>query len=468
MGAKKFSFFGSAIFYTLGVVLAQGVQFILTQIIYGRVLESVDSAVYGQITLYYQWFSVFAALVGLEAASSVNNARIKYGEERLKPYSSSLLGIGIVTLVAYIIIMSVFSGAFTSAMMFPLPVLMACAAQGFFMFCFTVIAQKCRVTGKPVQFVLWTSMAIILRLVFATAFISNMTEDIYLGDVYGSLLAYGIVGTAAFITLAKDGKTLVNREYWKYSILLTGPIVFHTLSNIVLGLGDKYMLTLMLGDSEMGKYSYVYTIGLLANAVWLAFNNAWTVWYYDRTRENDIKAIDNLFVKYSGFVTLLTFALLMASPDLVTLFGKPEYHSHIALLPVIMLGCYFMFLYSFPVAYETYKNKTGYIAVGTVSAAALNIGLNFYFIPRWGSMGAAITTLISYAALFIFHYLIAKFIIKGFQIKFSRLIIPAAVTAGVAALTYALLDAAALRWVLAVFFVACSFVVYRKSRHIMM
>ncbi len=85
----------------------------------------------------------------------------------------------------------------------------------------------------------------------------------------------------------------------------------------------------------------------------------------------------DLYKKYVGFVTLLSFAVILIAPDLVNFFAKNEaLASGASLTPVIMMGCFFMFLYSFPVAYETYRAKTVYIAIGTVSAAAVNIVLN--------------------------------------------------------------------------------------------
>jgi hypothetical protein len=81
-------------------------------------------------------------------------------------------------------------------------------------------------------------------------------------------------------------------------------------------------------------------------------------------------------------------------------------------------------------------------------------------------MGAAVTTMISYAVLFFFQYIIARFIIKGFQINLRQLLVPAAFAACVMALTYAAMDVIWLRWALAGAFVVMSLFVYKKSRHI--
>jgi O-antigen/teichoic acid export membrane protein len=42
------------------------------------------------------------------------------------------------------------------------------------------------------------------------------------------------------------------------------------------------------------------------------------------------------------------------------------------------------------------KNKSYHISANIIAAAAVNIGLNFVLIPRWGILGAAFATLASY------------------------------------------------------------------------
>ena len=463
---KPRSFFGSAIFYTLGVILAQGLTFLLTQILFPRVL--VVNADITNVGLYTNYATILGTIIGLEAASSLNNARLKFGVDKLDRYTSSLLGIGMLMAGLVAVVIVAFQGFFTSTLTFPLPVLLLSVVQGFFSFAVVLLAQKCRVLNQPQKFVLWTALVCVLRLLFSMLFVTNMREEQYLGDVYGSVLAYAAVGIAAIIVMAKNGRSVGNAAYWKYCLLLTVPLVFHTLASQILSYSDQFMLTKMFGKDYASSYTYVYGIALLANAIWLAFNNAWSVWYFDRTEEGAAEAIQDLYKKYAGFVTLFTFALVLVAPDLVQIFGDGRFPEGIYLTPIIMLGCYFMFLYTFPVGYETYKHKTVYIAVGTALAAGINVGLNFIFIPLWGSLGAAFTTLIAYIFLFLFHYIIASRIIKGFQISFVQLLIPALIMAGLVGFTYLTLSILWLRWVLAVVSLVGSYMVFRRSRHIMM
>jgi O-antigen/teichoic acid export membrane protein len=52
--------------------------------------------------------------------------------------------------------------------------------------------------------------------------------------------------------------------------------------------------------------------------------------------------------------------------------------------------------------------RTGRLALLTVAAAAINIGLNFALIPPWGIVGAAVATGVAYGLLAVGYYIAAQ------------------------------------------------------------
>ena len=89
-----------------------------------------------------------------------------------------------------------------------------------------------------------------------------------------------------------------------------------------------------------------------------------------------------------------------------------SYWSGINIIPILVFAVYFTFMYQFPVNFEFFHKKTNIVAIGTVSAAILNIILNSIMIPSWGMYGAAIATSVSYGGLFIMHYVIVTHLKK--------------------------------------------------------
>ncbi len=97
---------------------------------------------------------------------------------------------------------------------------------------------------------------------------------------------------------------------------------------------------------------------------------------------------------------------------------------------------YFVFLYSLPANFEFYLKKTYYISLGTTAAALINIVLNVWFIPIFGYVAAAWTTLISYIFFFVFHLIIANRLSKTFKFPLRIFLIPIFFTLAVSVFLY--------------------------------
>ena len=74
----------------------------------------------------------------------------------------------------------------------------------------------------------------------------------------------------------------------------------------------------------------------------------------------------------------------------------------------IMLGYGYKFAYTNYVNVEQYEKKTGIVSVGTLIAAAFNVGTNLIFIPMFGFEAAAYTTLAGFMLLMLIHYFISR------------------------------------------------------------
>ena len=153
----------------------------------------------------------------------------------------------------------------------------------------------------------------------------------------------------------------------------------------------------------------------------------------------------------------------MAMPEVAKLFGDEPFWPSIELIPVLVLGYYFVFLYSFPVNFEFYHQRTRTIAIGTCLTAGTNIALNYVLIPLWGMTGAAVATLLSYAALWLFHLILARVSIKSeYHFKEKRFYLYLLFTVMGTALFYVIEDMWYIRWFL--FLVLAAAVLYRLKK----
>lgn len=461
---QKLTFFKSAYYYTIGTVLSQGVNFIVLLIL-AKLMSVSDFAI---ITLYAFWVQIFAIIIGISSFYSLNNAKLDYGVQNMHAYTSATYWLGAMTFGAALIVILVFQNAFVVFLGFPLKLILFSVMQAFFLYAILQLSNEYRVLNKPIGFVLWSAVQPALRLVLSIVFVMSMSTNKYLGDIYGSVIAYGAAGAAASVVIAKNGKKVIDPAAWKYCAAISVPYIFTNLSAFVLGQSSRYMLERLYSLYESGIYSYVYNISMIGTTVWQACTNAWNVWYFDRTHAGKRDEILSLYNKYVWFVTLLTGVIVMLSPDVVRILGGQQYAAGARLVPGLMAGTFFMFLYGFPIAYETYKKKTAWIGIGAVGAGTFTIWLNFLLIPKYGGTGAAVATICGYVVLFIYHGFIAKFAVKGFEISFFKLLVPGIALAMVAVICYMLMDMVFARVLLAGVMGILGFRIFLRSRNIMM
>ena len=115
--------------------------------------------------------------------------------------------------------------------------------------------------------------------------------------------------------------------------------------------------------------------------------------------------------------------MILFSKELVYIIADKKYHTALELVPIIIIGYTFVFLYNFFFHYAAYYKRTGLLSINTFIAGIANIVLNYIFIPKYGYVAAAYTTAVSYFLLFCLHYMNVKFVIKEkiFPLKFILL-----------------------------------------------
>ena len=99
---------------------------------------------------------------------------------------------------------------------------------------------------------------------------------------------------------------------------------------------------------------------------------------------------------------------MLVAPELLLIMGGNEYLETKYVIPPVMIGYVFQFVYSLYVNIEFYHKKQKNIAFGTIIACVINIILNYILIPRFGYIAAAYTTLIGYISLYVIHYIFVK------------------------------------------------------------
>ncbi|WOX56756.1 oligosaccharide flippase family protein [Methanoculleus receptaculi] len=224
------------------------------------------------------------------------------------------------------------------------------------------------------------------------------------------------------------------REYLSFGL----PTVPGNLSSWVVNSSDRYVIALFLGTAYVGYYSPGYTLGNIVNMFIAPLSfmlPAVLSKHYDDGNLNDVKTILSYSMKY--FLALAipsVVGLSLLSRPLLTILSTPEIAEQGYLItPFTALSGLLFGSYAVIMQILVLEKKTGISGTIWIVAAILNLGLNIIFVPIFGIIGAAVTTLLAYSLAFLLStYYSFKYLVFDLNAAFIlKCIIAAAIMGGV-------------------------------------
>ncbi len=364
---------------------------------------------YGQVSIFMTYVSVFSVLLGLDFLGAVSKGCLDFRDEKNQFMSVGAVFTGLYTL-AVICVVNLFHSLFCRLLSMDwlqLNILMVYSYASF------IIAYLSAEYIFHFNYKMNTLLSMAVALgnfgmsvaLMQTVFRGNRI----LGRILGAAVPTVLIAAGIFAYLVYRGKTYFNKRYLAYFMKMGIPLIPHNLSHLLLGNADKVMIDNMIGSGANGIYSLVYNVGWMLSVLVEALNNVWTPWMFRKLEGGNARLLRNAFNLYMAGFAIVAIMLEAVSPEIVMLIAPPAYWEGIYIVVWIVFAAYLCFMYTLYVNLEFYEKKTYYISMGTVLAAVINIVLNFFFLTKYGYQFAAISTVLSYFALMVFHMSIVIF-----------------------------------------------------------
>jgi len=401
--------------YTVTNFFLKGIGF-LTIPIFTRLLTTAD---YGVVSLYAAWLSIFAVFIGLNLNESIRRAKYEYSEV-YDEFVSSITFLSLIIFLVYLSFFTLFLDFFISVTRLPKLLFCFMVFQAFFGYIRNTAMTKYRLEYRyKVTSLINISVTVVGVLLSILLVTQVFSDERYIGKIIGGGALTIIVGLFFLVFLLKKGKKLICLEYWKFGLVLGIPLIFHCLGLIVNAQFDRIIINKYLGSSLTGIYSFAYQVGMIVRVFFISIDQAWNPWFFEKFKNQEHDKIKKRARTMRNFFTVLYASVLMVSPELIRIMADESYWEGLYIVPWIFMAHYFIFMYALEVNVEYACKRTELIAAGTIISALINIGLNIIFVPIYGYVAAAVTTVISYYALFLFHYLITSRVLKRTEYGFG-------------------------------------------------
>ncbi len=397
--------------YTVGNYCIKGLTF-LTIPIFARLLSTADYGIYNTFVAYEAILYLF---VGFALHASYKNAKLKYGlasegnnKYNFETYASVTIAFMIIVAIAWLAVANIFFPVIGHALSLnraSTNLLVIYAFGSSVIACFNARAS---LTYQYRDFLKVAFINVAGNIGLSVLLIVTIFDnERYMGRIIGTVLPIFLISVVISFRWFKIARPIHAKKYLKWGLKFSLPIVPHGISQVILSQFDRIMITNMVGAAQSGLYSFAYNIYSIISVTYTSIDTVWGQWFYDKMQNKDYGAIRKYSTIYMIMMLLFSLAVMMASPELILILGSDKYRESIYCVIPIIAGGYFSYLYTIPCEIEYYNSKTGFIAVGTCSAAVINIILNYICILQWGYVAAAYTTLITYILYFLFHYILA-------------------------------------------------------------
>lgn len=388
--------------YGLGAILAKGISFFMLPV-YTHVFTPAD---YGSIEMLSVIASFLAAILtlGMDSAQSFYffKQKDKGRAEQSKLVTAVLQWrltwgiaiVGIATLMAPLLNQLFFEGnlgweyfaiAFTGTL---LAQIMSQSVEIF------------RLLYRPWPYVLINLAQTTIAAGLILTFVIALNQGI-LGYFVGTLLASAITACLGWYLVREYLEfDRLHSEWWMRLLRFGLPLLPASLAMYVMSTTDRWFIRHYQGEIALGIYAVGAKFALIMALAIETFRKAWWPIAMDAMHSDDgpetFRMIARMFM--GGGVAAVVY-LSFLSPWLLWWLVAPAFREAWKIVGVLAWQSLFYGFYLIASAGIWKAEKTNYSLYIMAGAAGVNVALNWWLVPAYGGMGAAIATALSYLFL---------------------------------------------------------------------
>jgi O-antigen/teichoic acid export membrane protein len=237
----------------------------------------------------------------------------------------------------------------------------------------------------------------VVAMVLSVAVFTWGATGLVVGNFVGTLVVY-----LALVAYRREQLGLqFDRKLFRKMQTFGMPLVPSALALWAISFIDREFVAYYNGRGEVGIYSAAIKVASVITFVMLAFRTAWPAFAYSIEDDREAKRTYAFVLTYLlAAASWAALALGALAPWLVSLLTSAHYHRAEKGVALLAFGFAIYAGYTVLAIGSGRARRTQLNWVVTGVGAAANIGLNFWLIPRYGMVGASISTAAAYVVLF--------------------------------------------------------------------
>ena len=284
---------------------------------------------------------------------------------------------------------------------------------------------KLRQDGRPIKYASAKIMGILANIFF-TWFYIKICPKYYAEGSWISLIYDPAVNQVNYVVLANLIQSIItlaflfreilqvklefNKVLWKQMMVYAAPLILVGMGGVINDTMNRIMLKWWLvgdvdfAESQVGIYNACAKLAILITLFIQAFKMSAEPFFFKQAESGNPQKMYARVMKF--FVIILTFAFLGVALYLPIwkYFIGEKYRVGLGVVPILLMANIFLGIYYNLTVWYKLTNKNLYGAYITLFGSLISVVVNYLFIPKYGLVACAWSTLIVYAVMMVLSY----------------------------------------------------------------
>lgn len=360
---------------------------------------------FGIIGLFMIVMQLFTPIVGLSMNSIIS--RSYYLRNDLNELLGSAFYIVLLLTSLMLVLLLLIPEVIFASFGFGKELALIALLAAFFMIISATLLAILQMEERPIQWgiatlvntVVSVALTFLLIILFEFDYISRLL-GILIGQMLAAFVAYFFI--RQFISI----RFTINEEHFRYFISFGLPLVFSALSGWALISVDRVFIESLLGIEVTGVYVFAVTLASPVLIIQTTYTRVWSPRAFRMlANKQEKQLLKRLLYSYFGYI-IVGLLFSYSAPYFYQLVISKEFYDSLLLLPWLIAGIVIQGVQSLILPYIMNYGKTKILAYTALLAVGVNVFCNYFLIPEWKLIGAAVATIISnfvISALYIYY-----------------------------------------------------------------
>ncbi|WP_321327967.1 oligosaccharide flippase family protein [uncultured Ilyobacter sp.] len=203
----------------------------------------------------------------------------------------------------------------------------------------------------------------------------------------------------------RNAKKEITKDLLRFSL----PLIPTSIIWWVMNVSDRYLIVYYLGESSNGIYAIANKIPSIIIILYGFYNLAWQDSAIEEIGSKDqSEYFSERFNNVLTFLTTFSIVIIAFSNIIFSVLVNSKFHEAINFVPMLLLATlFYCFSAFYGVGFRTSKETKGEL-YSSIAGALVNITLNVIFIPKYGVIAAAMSTLISFIVVWGYRIFLTR------------------------------------------------------------